>query len=96
MQGSEPAFPTPLTSTVDANGNMHIVDAVDRCNPGMSTRLVVASKIMASYLIDPTGGSLIDPDYRDPKGVRLADKIAAYSVNFADALIAACKENPNG
>lgn len=88
MQGSEPAFPTHPVRTPDGRTDPDFYH-------GMSTRLYVATKIMASYLVDPTQGSLIDPDYRDPKGVRLADKIAAYSVNFADALIAACNESPN-
>lgn len=89
MNGSEPAFPYPTV----INPTTGCVE--ERGTSGMSTRLVVATKIMASYLVDPTEGSLIDPNYVDTKGVRLADKIAAYSLTFADALIAACGEKPN-
>lgn len=56
---------------------------------GMTLRDYFAARAMNAYLFDSESGSLYDPDYLDSQGIRLADKIAKRSYQFADAMIIA-------
>jgi hypothetical protein len=56
---------------------------------GMSLRDYFATGAMQSYLIETEPGSLLDPDFIDRNGIRLADKVAARSYAFADAMLKA-------
>ena len=89
MQGSEPAFPIPSNTTVPYP-----------THPGMSTRLYVATRAMEALIAKCPMYQLADearakelPTMSDVDGKNLRDGIALIATQYADALIAACKEN---
>lgn len=83
MQGSEPAFPRTGEVVNKPNETRDV--------PGMSTRLYVATAIMNGILSNPA--STLNGNSSPNDVARFFQVTATLSLQGADALIAACKEN---
>ena len=90
MQGSEPAFPRACFESDHFK---------DEGADGMSTRLYVAKGAMEALIAKCPMYRLADearakelPTMSDVDGKNLRDGIALIATQYADALIAACKE----
>ena len=80
-----PAFPGSIAATTDANGEMHIIDSVDRHDVGMTLRDYFASRILP-IVIEKCG--LMENRSQD-EDIRINQCYLAYK--YADAMIAARK-----